>query len=188
MTSGENYSYKHLSWRRPLGSPIPTTKPSPLCPLNHIPQKHLLVSWTPPGTVTLPPPWEACASASIWEEIVPNIQPEPPLAQRETITSHPMSSNFGEEIDPHLATTSFQIVAENGEVSPEPPLLQTEHPRFLSRSPSHCAPDPSQLRRPSLDTLQAITVFLAVISHFDVHDKRNSKWLAFELACQRAQP
>jgi len=38
----------------------------------------------------------------------PNIQPEPPLAQLEAITSHPIAVTRGAEADPHLTTTSFQ--------------------------------------------------------------------------------
>ena len=39
--------------------------------------------WTPPWTVTPSPPWAAVPlqHCSFGEEIVPNIQPEPPLAQ-----------------------------------------------------------------------------------------------------------
>ena len=55
----------------------------------------------------------------------PNIQPEPLLAQHEAITSHPITVTW-EQTDPCLATTSFQGVGESEEVSPEPPLLQTE--------------------------------------------------------------
>jgi len=41
------------------------------------------------------------------------MQSEPPLAQREAILSSPISSYMGEEADPHLAITSFQIVVES---------------------------------------------------------------------------
>ena len=37
---------------------------------------------------------------------------------------------LGEELGLHLATTSFQAVVESNEVSPEPPLLQTEQSQF----------------------------------------------------------
>jgi len=37
---------------------------------------------------------------------------------------------LGEEADPHLTTTSFQVVGEYDKVSPEPPLLQTEEPQL----------------------------------------------------------
>ncbi|KFO96584.1 Wiskott-Aldrich syndrome protein family member 1 [Calypte anna] len=37
---------------------------------------------------------------------------------------------LGKETNPHLATPSFQGVVESDEVSPEPPLLQAEHPQL----------------------------------------------------------
>ncbi|KAK4823633.1 LOW QUALITY PROTEIN: hypothetical protein QYF61_004366 [Mycteria americana] len=42
------------------------------------------------------------------EEIFPNIQSKPPLAQLEAISSCPIACYFGKEIDTHLTTTSFQ--------------------------------------------------------------------------------
>ncbi|KAK4826227.1 hypothetical protein QYF61_006268 [Mycteria americana] len=39
----------------------------------------------------------------------PNIQSKPPLVQLEAISSHPIACYLGEETDPHLATTSFQL-------------------------------------------------------------------------------
>jgi len=47
---------------------------------------------------------------SLWEEIVPNIQPEPPLEQLKAITSYPITSYQGEGADSHLAMISFQGV------------------------------------------------------------------------------
>jgi len=63
---------------------------------------------------------------SFREEVFPNIQPEPPLVQHEAIPSWPFASYLREESDPHLATTSFQVVVEGYEVTSEPPLLQTK--------------------------------------------------------------
>ncbi|KAK4828653.1 hypothetical protein QYF61_000301 [Mycteria americana] len=81
------------------------------------------------------------------EEIFPNIQSKPPLAQLEAISSRPIACYLGEETDPHLATTSFQAKQPQ---FPQPLLirlvLQTLH----------------QLRCPSLDTLQHLHVFLVV--------------------------
>ena len=54
-----------------------------------------------------------------WEEIFPNIQPEPPLAQFEAIPSSPLTRYVGKEADPHLATISLQRVVEIDEVFPE---------------------------------------------------------------------
>ncbi|KAK4815607.1 hypothetical protein QYF61_004822 [Mycteria americana] len=42
------------------------------------------------------------------EEIFPDIQSKPPLAQLEAISSRPITCYLGEETDPHLSTTSFQ--------------------------------------------------------------------------------
>ncbi|KAK4819569.1 hypothetical protein QYF61_007080, partial [Mycteria americana] len=60
------------------------------------------------------------------EEKFPNIQSKPPLAQLEAISSCPMACYLGEETDPHLSTTSFQVVVESNEVSPQPPFLQAK--------------------------------------------------------------
>ncbi|KAK4830681.1 hypothetical protein QYF61_012850, partial [Mycteria americana] len=97
------------------------------------------------------------------EEIVPNTQSKPPLAQLEAISSRPITCYLGEETDPHLATASFQVVVESNTVSPQPLFLQAKQPQF---------PQPLlirlllqtllQLRCPSLDTLQHLSVFLVV--------------------------
>ncbi|KAK4807052.1 hypothetical protein QYF61_018393 [Mycteria americana] len=60
------------------------------------------------------------------EEKFPNIQSKPPLAQLEAISSCPITCYLGEETDPHLTTTSFQVVVESDEVSPQPPFLQAK--------------------------------------------------------------
>ncbi|KAK4825181.1 hypothetical protein QYF61_024661 [Mycteria americana] len=85
----------------------------------------------------------------------PNIQSKPPLAQLEAISSCPITCYLGEETDPHLSTTSFQVVVESDEVSPQPPLLQAKQSQLpqlllirLVLQTLH------QLRCPSLDTLQ----------------------------------
>ena len=38
---------------------------------------------------------------------------------------------MGEEAEPHLTTTSFQVIIESDKVSPQPPLLQTEKSQLL---------------------------------------------------------
>ncbi|KAK4815348.1 hypothetical protein QYF61_000180 [Mycteria americana] len=93
----------------------------------------------------------------------PNIQSKPPLVQLEAIFSRPITCYLGEQIDPHLATTSFQVVVESNKVSPQPPFLQAEQPQFpqplfirLVLQTLH------QLRCPSLDTLQHLNVSLVV--------------------------
>ena len=55
------------------------------------------------------------------EEIFPNIQSKPPLAQPEAVSSHPITFDLGEETDTHLGTTSFQVLVESNKVSPQPP-------------------------------------------------------------------
>ncbi|KAK4832354.1 hypothetical protein QYF61_021953, partial [Mycteria americana] len=97
------------------------------------------------------------------EEILPNIQPKPPLAQLEEVSPSPMACYLGEETDPHLTTTSFQVVGENDKVSPQPLLLQAKQLHFpqpllirLVLQTLH------QLRCPSLDTLQHLSVLLVM--------------------------
>ena len=60
------------------------------------------------------------------EEIFPNIQCKPSLTLHEAISFHPITSYQGEETNTHLVTTSFQVVLESNEVSPQPPFLQAE--------------------------------------------------------------
>uniref|UniRef100_A0A8C9LFA0 Receptor ligand binding region domain-containing protein n=1 Tax=Pavo cristatus TaxID=9049 RepID=A0A8C9LFA0_PAVCR len=56
------------------------------------------------------------------EEIFPNIQPESPPVKVGAISSSPVACYMGEEADPHLTTTSFEVVVESDKVSSEPPL------------------------------------------------------------------
>ncbi|KAK4831109.1 hypothetical protein QYF61_015412 [Mycteria americana] len=95
------------------------------------------------------------------EEKFPNIQSKPPLAQLEAISSCPITCHLGEETDPHLSTTSFQVAVESEKVSPQPPFLQAKQPQFpqpllisLVLQTLH------QLCCPSLDTLQHLNVSL----------------------------
>ena len=71
---------------------------------------HLRVSSSLPGTITQPPPWAACSSVSLREEIFPNIQPELPQVQLEATPSCPLTSYLGEEADLHLTTTFLKVV------------------------------------------------------------------------------
>ena len=101
---------------------------------------------------------------SFREENFPNIQPEPLLVQLKAITFHPVTSYPGEDADPHLASTSFQIAVERDKASPKP-LLQTKQYQFhlvllirfvfQTSHQHHC---------PSLYTLQGLKVFLVVRS------------------------
>ncbi|KAK4832389.1 hypothetical protein QYF61_022244 [Mycteria americana] len=99
------------------------------------------------------------------EEILPNIHFKPLLTQLEAISSRSITCYLGEETDPHLSTTSFQVVVESNKVSPQPPFLQTEQPQFpqpllirLLLQTLH------QLCCPSLDTLQHLNVLLVLRS------------------------
>ncbi|KAK4818686.1 hypothetical protein QYF61_017907 [Mycteria americana] len=75
------------------------------------------------------------------EEIFPNIQSKPPLAQLEAISS----------------------LVESDEVSPQPPFLQAEQPQVPQPLPiSLVLQTLPQLRCPSLDTLQPLNVSLGV--------------------------
>ncbi|RMC06653.1 hypothetical protein DUI87_16091 [Hirundo rustica rustica] len=47
------------------------------------------------------------------EEIPPYVQPEPSTVQLEAVSPCPVTDNLGEELKPHLATTSFQMVVES---------------------------------------------------------------------------
>ena len=71
-----------------------------------------------------------CLTTLFGEESFPNVQSKAPLAQLEAISSHSVTCYLGEETDPHLATTSFQVVAESDQVSPQPPFLQAKQPQF----------------------------------------------------------
>ncbi|KAK4820995.1 hypothetical protein QYF61_009461 [Mycteria americana] len=70
---------------------------------------------------------------------------------------------LGRRDRPHLSTTSFQVVVESDEVSPQPPFLQAEQPQVpqpllirLLLQTLH------QLCCPSLDTLQPLNVLLVL--------------------------
>ncbi|KAK4810751.1 LOW QUALITY PROTEIN: hypothetical protein QYF61_007725 [Mycteria americana] len=94
------------------------------------------------------------------KEIFPNIQSKPPLAQLKAVSSCPITCYLGEETDPHLSTTSFQVVVESDKVSPQPPFLRAKQSQFpqplLIRLTLH------QLCCPSLDTLQHLSVLLVL--------------------------
>ncbi|KAK4829272.1 hypothetical protein QYF61_002664 [Mycteria americana] len=127
-------SQNHIGWKRPLRSLSPTvnlTLPRP--PLYHVP-KHLiqtsikyLQGWRLNHFPGQPVPM---LDNPFSEEKFPNIQSKPPLVQLETISSCPITCYLGEETDPHLSTTSFQVVVESNKVSPQPPFLQAKPPQF----------------------------------------------------------
>ena len=107
--------------------------------------------------MTPPPPWAACSNASplllrrnfsyfpIWNSLV----------QCKAYHLSSYSCYLRDEADPHLTTTSSQAAVESHKVSPEPPPVWTIPPP--SATPHKiCAPDPSQLCCPSLNTLQEL--------------------------------
>ncbi|KAK4810476.1 hypothetical protein QYF61_004256 [Mycteria americana] len=106
-------SQKHIGWKRPLRSSSPTinlTLPKP--PLHHV-SKHLiqtsfkyLQGWRLNHFPGQPVPM---LDNPLGEEKFPNIQSKPPLVQLEAISSCPITCYLGEETDPHLSTTSFQL-------------------------------------------------------------------------------
>ena len=61
---------------------------------------------------------------SLGEELFPNSQPKSPLVQLEVIPSSSVNNYIEEEANPHLTTTSLQVVVDSGKASSEPPLLQ----------------------------------------------------------------
>ena len=68
------------------------------------------ISWTPPGMVTAPPPWVACATASPLL-LRRNCSWYPTWTSLGTTWSHSLSSYYcypWDEADPLLTTTSFQ--------------------------------------------------------------------------------
>ncbi|KAK4819032.1 hypothetical protein QYF61_024397 [Mycteria americana] len=160
-------SQKHIGWKRPLRSSSPTvnlTLPRP--PLYHVP-KHLiqtsfkyLQGWRLNHFPGQPVP---VLDNPFSEEKFPNTQSKPPPAQLEAISSCPIACYLGEETDPHLSTTSFQVVVESDKVSPQPPFLQAKQSQLpqpllirLLLQTLH------QLCCPSLDTLQHLNVSLVV--------------------------
>ncbi|KAK4825857.1 hypothetical protein QYF61_003131 [Mycteria americana] len=159
-------SKNRIGWKRPLRSSPTVNLTLPRPPLDHVP-KHLiqtsfkyLQGWRLNHFPGQPVPM---LDNPFSEEKFPNIQSKPPLAQLEDTSSCPITCYLGEETNPHVSTTSFQVVEESDKVSPQPPFLQAKQPQFpqpllirLVLQTLH------QLRCPSLDTLQHLNVSLVV--------------------------
>ena len=82
-------SWNHSGWKTSLRSRSPTPTHTTM-PTDSVPQCHIsMVLEHPQGQGALPS-LGSCATASplFGVEIVPNIQPEPPLVQLKAITSH----------------------------------------------------------------------------------------------------
>jgi len=78
---------------------------------------------------------------SFGEEVVPNMQPEPPLVQLEAIHSSSSIVTWEKRLSPHLTTTSFLVAVDSDKVSPELPFLQTKQSQFPQ--PSEVLAQPS---------------------------------------------
>ncbi|KAJ7409189.1 hypothetical protein WISP_116128 [Willisornis vidua] len=64
------------------------------------------------------------------QEILPDVQPQPPLSQHEPTFSCPVASCLGEETSLHISTNSFQEVVESDKVFLDPPFLQAKQPQI----------------------------------------------------------
>ena len=121
--------------------------------------KHLYGQWLNhlPGQ-SIPAP-----DHSFGLEIFPYIQPEPLPDQLEAIPFCPIVSFTGEEADSHLRKISLQVVIEYNNISPVPPLLQTNQSQFFQPLPTEIVLQiPHQLHCPSHDMFQGLDVFLIV--------------------------
>ncbi|NXG59328.1 SHAN2 protein, partial [Hemiprocne comata] len=82
------------------------------------------------------------------QEIVPQIQSQPPLAQLEAVPSCPVACSWGAETDPPWLQPPLRHL-QSQKVSPQPPLLQPQHPQLpqllltTSPDPPPSAPAPS---------------------------------------------
>ena len=84
-------------------------------PLNHVPKLRIYMSfkrlqgWCLNHLPGQPVPM---LYNSFSEELFPNTQSKPSLAQLEAISPCPVACYLGEETNTHLTTTSFQVVVE----------------------------------------------------------------------------
>lgn len=77
------------------------------------------------------------------EGILPDVLPEPPLVQLKAMLTCSVTSCLGEEADPHLAITLFQVFEKSSNASMQSPFLQE------NISAASAAPHMIQLFRPS---------------------------------------
>ena len=86
------------------------------------------------------------------EGIFPDTQSKPVLVQLEAVCPCLIACYLGEETNTRLTTTSFQVVVESNEASPQSTFLQTEQPQFpqlLLTGHRTCSPDPWSASLPS---------------------------------------
>lgn len=60
------------------------------------------------------------------EEILTHIQPNPPMAQLQTIFSHPKICCFGEQTNLHVTKTPLQVVIESDKFNTHLSVLQAK--------------------------------------------------------------
>ena len=105
--------------------------PSP--PLNHVPKHHIYTSfkylqgWWLNHFPGQPVPM---LDNPFSEEFFPNIQSKPPWCNLRPFPLVLSLVTWEKRPDPHLPTTSFQVVVESNQVSPEPPPLQAKQSQF----------------------------------------------------------
>jgi len=80
-------------------------------PLSTISERFLNTSRDGDSTISLGSLYQYLTT--LMEEVFPNIHPESPLVQFETIPSSPIASYMEEEADSHRTTASFQGVVGN---------------------------------------------------------------------------
>jgi len=144
----ETESQNHEGWERPPRPSSPTTNPTLPCLLNHVPKGHIHTVFEPlqgrglPHCPGQPGPSPDHSSS---EEIVPDIQSEPPLMQLEAIASWPfllwqeemgMAGRGGWQGDritesSRLGKTSKTIKSNHqpNPTTPAQPCPQGPHPR-----------------------------------------------------------
>ena len=156
-----NLEHRIIQVGKDLSDPQAQPQPTPTMPTSLSATSPRL--WDTSRTVTPPLPGQLChCLTALWQKELfltanlnlpwHNVRPSPLV-----LRLFP-----GSRGRPHLTQPPFRSL-QRARRSPLSLLFSRPNsPASLSRSPSHCAPEPSQLRCPSLDTLQALSVFLAV--------------------------
>lgn len=110
------------SYQLNLLSPI--AKPCPLMPCPHV--LNTSRAW---GLCLCPGQPVPTIGSSLIEEILPDIQSEPPIAELETVSSWPITGHVRKKAT-SSSITPFQGFLESKEVSPQPSHLQTKEAQF----------------------------------------------------------
>lgn len=123
-------SWTCFIWKRSVRLSPAINTALPCSPLNHKPKDHIhtfLEWWEGDGDVCIS--WTVYFNVLppfCWRHFFPNTKSKHPLAKLEAISSCSVTCYLWEETTACLATTSFQVVA-NQNVLPEPPVLQADH-------------------------------------------------------------